>query len=168
MALQGSKLYVAMAGSHQIGVIDLLGGTIARFAGSGREDIRDGSPDEAAFAQPSGLSFSADRGTLFVADSESSGIRTIELETGQTHTLLGTGLFDWGDGEGALRPRLIPGTRSGSLLPAASACGLLTATTARSKLIDRENKLSTQGARSRLESGSPTRAASGWKATAPC
>ncbi len=73
VALQGSKLWVAMAGSHQIGVIDLARGTIARFAGSGREDIRDGSADEAAFAQPSGLSFSGDGKTLFVADSRSSG-----------------------------------------------------------------------------------------------
>jgi hypothetical protein len=34
-------------------------------------------------------------------------VRAIDLETRRTTTLLGTGLFDWGDGEGALGPRLI-------------------------------------------------------------
>jgi len=142
VALQGPKLYVALAGSHQIGVVDLDRGTIARFAGSGREDIRDGSSELAAFAQPSGLSFSADGKTLFVADSESSGIRAVDLPTGETHTLLGTGLFEWGDGEGALRPRLIQhplGVASGS-------AGLWVADSynGKVKLIDHENKLTTK------------------------
>jgi DNA-binding beta-propeller fold protein YncE/thiol-disulfide isomerase/thioredoxin len=142
VALQGPKLYVAMAGSHQIGVIDLDKGTLARFAGSGREDIRDGSSDLAAFAQPSGLSFSADGKTLFVADSESSGIRTIDLATGETHTLLGTGLFEWGDGEGALRPKLI----QHPLGVAAGSAGLWVADSynGKVKLIDRANKLTTK------------------------
>ncbi len=146
VALEGTKLYVAMAGSHQIGVIDLAKGTIARFAGSGREDIRDGSADVAAFAQPSGLSIgvegSANGKTLFVADSESSGVRAIDLSTRVTHTLLGTGLFDWGDGEGALRPKLI----QHPLGVAFGSAGLWVADSynGKVKLIDRENKLTTK------------------------
>ena len=120
VALQGSRLFVAMAGSHQIGVIDLTRGTLAAAAGDGREDLRDGAADEASFAQPSGLSLSADGKTLFVADSESSGVRALDLTTRQTRTLLGTGLFAWGDGEGALRPKLL----QHPLAVAASAGGL--------------------------------------------
>jgi len=42
------------------------------FAGSGREDIVDGEPDMAAFAQSSGLSVG--KGMLYVADSEISAV----------------------------------------------------------------------------------------------
>jgi sugar lactone lactonase YvrE/thiol-disulfide isomerase/thioredoxin len=109
LALRGDTLYVALAGSHQLGVLDLRHGlaaaTLRRFAGTGREALRDGLPDESAFAQPSGLSIQGD--VMFVADSESSAIRKVDLANGSTTTLLGTGLFDWGDGDGPLRPRLL-------------------------------------------------------------
>jgi sugar lactone lactonase YvrE len=109
LALRGDTLYVALAGSHQLAVVDLRRGlsaaTLRRFAGTGREALRDGLPDESAFAQPSGLSIQGD--VMFVADSEASAIRKVDLASGSTTTLLGTGLFDWGDGDGALRPRLL-------------------------------------------------------------
>jgi DNA-binding beta-propeller fold protein YncE len=109
LALHGDTLYVALAGSHQLAAIDLRPGlsaaTLRRFAGTGREALRDGLPDESAFAQPSGLSIQGD--VMFVADSEASAIRKVDLVSGSTSTLLGTGLFDWGDGDGVLRPRLL-------------------------------------------------------------
>ena len=48
-------LFVAMAGSHQIWMIDLDRELAFPYAGSGREARVDGAVDEAAFAQPSGL-----------------------------------------------------------------------------------------------------------------
>ncbi len=105
LALRGDVLYLALAGSHQIGVIDLASGRLRRFAGTGREALIDGLPDESAFAQPSGLSLSGD--LLYVADSEASAIRAASLRDGSTHTLLGTGLFDWGDANGSLRPKML-------------------------------------------------------------
>jgi sugar lactone lactonase YvrE len=105
LALRGGTLYVALAGSHQLGVIDLTSGTLRRFAGTGREDLTDGRADESAFAQPSGLALAGN--LLYVADAEASAIRTVDLKDGSTHTLLGTGLFDWGDADGALRPKML-------------------------------------------------------------
>ena len=109
LALRGETLYVALAGSHQLGVIDLgagpSAGTLRRFAGTGREALHDGPPDESAYAQPSGLSLQGE--TLYVADSEASAIRAVDLRDGSAKTLLGTGLFDCGDLAGPLRPKML-------------------------------------------------------------
>ena len=98
---QGNRVFFANAGTHQIGVLDLDAGTVARFAGSGDEDLVAGAPSAAAFAQPSGLALAADGKTLYVADAESSAIRAIALDTGATTTLVGAGLFDFGKTNGA-------------------------------------------------------------------
>ena len=66
-------LYIAMAGPHQIWKLDLPLVMIGVFAGSGHENIVDGSAATANFAQPSGLA--TDGENLFVADSEVSGVR---------------------------------------------------------------------------------------------
>ena len=58
-------LFVAMAGTHQIWALDLAAGTIAPYAGTGREALVDGARDEACFAQPSGLALDvANRNSL--------------------------------------------------------------------------------------------------------
>lgn len=99
---KGDALYFANAGTHQIGVFDIPKQNVARLAGSGAEDLKSGSPDAAAFAQPSGLSLSNDGSTLYVADAESSAIRSIALDDkGRTQTLVGAGLFDFGKTDGA-------------------------------------------------------------------
>lgn len=100
IALNGDNLYIAMAGEHRIFVLHLASGIIEPFAGAGPEALSDGSYQEALFAQPNGLALDDNR-VLYVADSESSAVRAIAL-TGeqQVSTLLGTGLFDFGDVDG--------------------------------------------------------------------
>ncbi|MFT3791624.1 MAG: thioredoxin-like domain-containing protein [Rudaea sp.] len=98
---KGGKLFFANAGTHQIGVLDLATGKLARLAGNGDEALQSGLPAEAAFAQPSGLSLSGDGATLYVADAESSAIRAIRLDAGdRTWTVVGAGLFDFGRVDG--------------------------------------------------------------------
>ncbi len=99
------KLYIAMAGPHQIWVLD---GTesIAVFAGSGREDILNGPLSESALAQPSGMA--TDGKFLYVVDSEGSAVRKIPLDPdGEVTTLVGSSdlaqgrcLFEFGDIDG--------------------------------------------------------------------
>ena len=93
-------LFIAMAGSHQIWGLDLEGGIIAGHAGSGAEDHLDATLLAAALAQPSGLS--TDGRVLFIADSEVSSIRTADLDPrgGHVRTVVGQGLFDYGDVDG--------------------------------------------------------------------
>ena len=96
----GDDLYIAMAGMHRIFVLHLNRDIIEPFAGAGPEALRDGGYQEALFAQPNGLTLD-DSHVLYVADSETSAVRAIEL-TGdrQVKTLVGTGLFDFGDVDG--------------------------------------------------------------------
>ncbi|MCZ2343676.1 MAG: redoxin domain-containing protein [Bacteroidales bacterium] len=98
---EGRKLYIAMAGHHQIWLMDLATNRIGPFAGDGRENIKDGPPFAARFAQPSGLA--SDGENLYIADSEVSALRKMPLSgEGRVETLIGSGLFDFGDKDGAL------------------------------------------------------------------
>ncbi len=96
----GDRLYIAMAGSHQIWVLDLETQLLSTYAGSGAEACFDGTLTEAAFAQPSGLT--TDRRELFIADSEGSTIRGVGLvDNPKTRTICGSGdLFGFGDVDG--------------------------------------------------------------------
>lgn len=100
LLLLGDALYIAMAGSHQIWRLDLESLEAAPWAGSGAEALHDDALPSAALAQPSGLATDGQR--LFFADSESSAIRWADLGPGGgVHTIVGTGLFDFGDRDGA-------------------------------------------------------------------
>jgi thiol-disulfide isomerase/thioredoxin len=98
LALDHNNLYVASAGNHQILRLDLQTGQLYRFAGTGREALADGTLHEAAFNQPSGLAL-VNR-TLYVADPEASAIRAVDLDKASVTTLIGRGLFEFGDEDG--------------------------------------------------------------------
>ena len=98
LAADGRTLYIAMAGMHQIWSLDLDHETVTPFAGTGREGLRDGPLRETWFAQSSGLAL-AD-GHLYVADSEVSAVRDIELRAKVVTTLVGEDLFVFGDQDG--------------------------------------------------------------------
>src|SRR5262245_62185552 len=69
------------------------------YAGSGREDIIDAPRLQAAMAQPSGIT--TDGTLLYVADSETSAIRAVSLGiNGTVKTIVGEGLFEFGDKDG--------------------------------------------------------------------
>src|SRR5262249_33302357 len=95
----GDSLYVVMAGAHQIWKIDLKAKTAAPYAGSGVEGIADGPLAAATLAQPSGIT--TDGKKLYFADSEASAIRSADLSAGgKVETIVGKGLFDFGDKDG--------------------------------------------------------------------
>lgn len=98
LALAGGLLYIAMAGTHQVWSLDLDTGAVAPFAGTAREGILDGPAAEAWFAQPSGLALAG--GHLYVADSEVSAVRAIELRPRVVTTIAGEDLFVFGDQDG--------------------------------------------------------------------
>ncbi|HYR18402.1 MAG TPA: thioredoxin-like domain-containing protein [Myxococcales bacterium] len=129
LALRDRELYVALAGSHQVAVVALDEGTIEPVAGNGREALIDGPGPQAALAQPSGLSLQNE--VLYVADSESSGVRAIDLRTRRVYTLAGgPGLFDFGDRVGKIETGML----QHPLAVAATASGLIVADTYNDKL----------------------------------
>ena len=103
LTLDGDRLFVAMAGYHQIWVVDLEAGTAAPFAGNARESTVNGPLAEAELAQPSGISLDGN-GRLYFADSESSSIRwaDVEGEDRMVDVLAGSDqdLFTFGDEDG--------------------------------------------------------------------
>lgn len=100
VAVVGGTLFVAMAGTHQIYAIRPATGAVGVHAGNRHEEIQDGPLLDAALAQPMGIAAGA-RGELVVADSETSAIRRCDsTPEGRVETLIGTGLFDFGDRDG--------------------------------------------------------------------
>jgi len=113
LQIHGDKLYIAMAGPHQLWMMPLDESEIGPYAGNGREDIVDGAlmPQEpyqaqqfrlgkdpiyySSFAQPSGLT--SDGEWIYVADSEGSSIRAVPYDTTkQVRTVVGTNLKEYG------------------------------------------------------------------------
>ncbi|MFE2156258.1 NHL domain-containing thioredoxin family protein [Streptomyces lydicus] len=96
------RLWIAMAGVHQLWTYDPATGTVEVAAGTTNEGLVDGPAAEAWFAQPSGLAAAGDR--LWVADSETSAVRWVERAGGGdgyvVRTAVGTGLFDFGHRDG--------------------------------------------------------------------
>jgi DNA-binding beta-propeller fold protein YncE len=96
-ALQ-DRVFIAMAGMHQIWLLNQSTGNCAPFAGSGYEGIRDGPKETAWLAQTSGIRVF--KNFLYFIDSETSSVRQLDLSTNIVSTIVGQGLFDFGDTDG--------------------------------------------------------------------
>ena len=100
LSLHRGVLYMAMAGFHQLWSLDLAENTASPFAGDGAEDIQDDLKSNARLAQPYGIEVS--NNAVFFIDSETSALRVSAIaDEGRVVTLVGKGLFDFGDIDGA-------------------------------------------------------------------
>ncbi|TQF04108.1 redoxin domain-containing protein [Kitasatospora acidiphila] len=117
VAFFDDRVWIAMAGVHQLWAFDPAAGTVAVAAGTTNEGLVDGPVAEAWFAQPSGLAVSPDGSTLWVADSETSAVRYVSRETKQVHSVVGTGLFDFGHRDGAAEQALLQHPLGVTVLP---------------------------------------------------
>ncbi|MEU8454693.1 thioredoxin-like domain-containing protein [Streptomyces griseoaurantiacus] len=104
VAVFGGRVWMAMAGVHQLWTYDPAAETVEVAAGTTNEGLVDGPGAEAWFAQPSGLAAAGER--LWLADSETSALRWVDTE-GAVHTAVGTGLFDFGHRDGAAEQALL-------------------------------------------------------------
>ncbi|MFD7065713.1 NHL domain-containing thioredoxin family protein [Streptomyces sp. NPDC059913] len=109
LAWFADRLWIAMAGVHQLWTYDPGTGRVEVAAGTTNEGLVDGPAAEAWFAQPSGLAASADGERLWVADSETSALRYVERDGDgfAVRTAVGTGLFDFGHRDGAAGQALL-------------------------------------------------------------
>jgi thiol-disulfide isomerase/thioredoxin len=107
------RVWIAMAGIHQLWTFDPRTGKTGVAAGTTNEGLVDGEPAEAWFAQPSGLAPDGDR--LWVADAEISALRWIDAEG--VHTAVGQGLFDFGFRDGKAEEALFQHPLGVTLLP---------------------------------------------------
>ena len=106
------RVWVAMAGTHQLWTLDPRTGAVEVVAGTTNEGLVDGPLRQAWFAQPSRLVPDGDR--LWLVDAETSSVRVVEEgaagqdgQDGQrgrqglvVRTVVGSGLFDFGFRDG--------------------------------------------------------------------
>ena len=117
------RVVIAMAGTHQLWALHLAAdpkdNTVAVLAGTSAEGIRDGAAHDAWLAQPSGLATSADGARVWIADAETSALRSITLsdEGFVLKTHVGQGLFDFGHVDGPADEALLQHPLGVSELP---------------------------------------------------
>lgn len=107
------RVWVAMAGIHQLWSYHPSTGEVAVVAGTTNEGLLDGPLADAWFAQTSGLAADGER--LWLADSETSSLRWVE--DGDVHTAVGSGLFDFGFRDGAADQALLQHPLGVTVLP---------------------------------------------------
>jgi thiol-disulfide isomerase/thioredoxin len=107
------RVWIAMAGVHQLWTYDPVTKDVAIAAGTANEGLLDGPLEQAWFAQTSGFAVDGER--LWLADSETSSLRYVE--GGQVHTVVGTGLFDFGFRDGPTDQALLQHPLGVAVLP---------------------------------------------------
>ena len=107
---------IAMAGHHTLWTFDPVDSHLTRLAGTKNEGLVDGPPRQAWFAQPSGLATGPD-GHLWVADSETSAVRRVDLSAQLVHTAVGHGLFEFGHRDGDADQALLQHPLGVAVLP---------------------------------------------------
>ena len=113
VAWHGGRVWIAMAGNHQLWTYDPATGAVAVAAGTTNEGLVDGDLAGAWFAQTSGLA--ADGESLWLADSETSSLREVRNGTVRTH--IGSGLFDFGHVDGPSGEALLQHPLGVAVLP---------------------------------------------------
>lgn len=109
LVFEGTTLYVADTLSSRVRAIDMTTGTITTVVGTGTPGYAgDGGPATAAQLNfPRDLEIGPD-GDLYIADTDNSAIRAVDLSTGMIRTVAGTGELglDLEDGKLATQTKL--------------------------------------------------------------
>ena len=92
------EVHMALAGDNRIWTYGLGRGELTCRAGSGQLEVRDGSGSMAAFAQP--VALAAVQQVLYVCDALGSAVRSLQLRNDTVQTLVGQGLWEFGDADG--------------------------------------------------------------------
>ncbi len=98
VASDGERVIVSLAASNQIWELNLTSFGFRPVAGSGRLGLTDGTGALADLAQPAGMVLV--QNTLYFCDSQTSAVRSLQPASGTVETLLGQGVFDYGNEEG--------------------------------------------------------------------
>ena len=86
---KGGRLFIADSNHDRI-VVTTLQGKVMQVIGDGKAGLKDGSFATAEFHYPQGLTL-ADADTLYVADTDNSALRRVDLKKGTVTTVAGDG-----------------------------------------------------------------------------
>ncbi|KAF1708322.1 hypothetical protein CSC70_13195 [Pseudoxanthomonas kalamensis DSM 18571] len=112
-----SELYLVQSGANSIWRYDLGTHVIDRLAGSGQLGMRDGLGGMASFAQPAGLALVQQ--ALYVSDALGSAIRSLQLRNQTVQTLVGRGIWEFGQQDGSREQALMQYPQGIALNPGA-------------------------------------------------
>jgi len=115
LAVADNQIHIAMAGDNRIWSYHLGQRSLQWRAGSGAIDARDGSGHLAAFAQP--CSVAAVQQVLYVCDALGSSIRALQLRGDLVQTLVGQGLWTFGEQDGPRASALLQYPQAIALSP---------------------------------------------------
>ena len=87
--VKGGRLFIADSNHDRI-VVTTLEGKVRQVIGDGKPGLKDGSFATAEFHYPQGLTL-ADADTLYVADTDNSALRRVDLKKGSVTTVAGDG-----------------------------------------------------------------------------
>ncbi|WP_411850565.1 hypothetical protein ACLB90_16985 [Stenotrophomonas sp. LGBM10] len=98
LAVSDNQIHIGMAGDNRIWSYHLGQRALRWRAGSGVIEERDGGGHMSAFAQPTSLA--AVQQALYVCDALGSSIRAMQLHGDLVQTLVGQGMWSFGDEDG--------------------------------------------------------------------
>ncbi len=98
VAATDSEVHIAMAGDNRIWTYSLGNHQMRCLAGSGKLDLGDGAGAMASFAQP--VALAAVQQMLYVCDALGSAVRSVQLRNAVVQTLIGQGIWEFGDTDG--------------------------------------------------------------------
>jgi sugar lactone lactonase YvrE len=110
LAAHQERLYIGMAGLHQLWAYDFQTQSLSVVAGNGREELVDGFGEFASFSQPVCLSLGKD--ALYIADPGLNSIRSLRLVDGSITTPIEGTAFEEGDVDGVGAQARIAGARA--------------------------------------------------------
>ncbi|WP_345295278.1 redoxin domain-containing protein [Luteimonas vadosa] len=93
-----AALYIATRGDNRVWKYDLTNSSLELLAGSGDLAVLDGTGAEASFAEPASLA--CVQQMVYVCDAAGSAIRSVNGRSGKVTTLLGHGLWEFGQVDG--------------------------------------------------------------------
>ena len=117
IALTDDTLLIACSGDNRIWEYDLGSRDLQLAAGSGELAVRDGTGEEAAFAEP--VALAAVRQLVYVCDGAGSAIRSLNVRNRQVTTLLGQDSWHHGHADGTRTEALLQHPQAIALDPGA-------------------------------------------------
>lgn len=106
LVLIDDELFITMTGWNQIWKMNIKSGTAIPVAGTGRFGFSEGKALKSDLAEPYGITADA-LGLVYFTERQSSAIRV--LNKNKVSTLIGQGVFDYGDEDGRSKVALMQG-----------------------------------------------------------
>lgn len=86
------RIFISDSGNHRVVIVDSRNGKFLEAIGGNGPGLRDGPFDVTRFNRPQGLAYDSETDTLYVCDTESHAVRSVDLSKKVVRTLAGNGV----------------------------------------------------------------------------